>query len=153
MDSWRWQTNRQQTKYGQTNIQTANDKSRTNKQAIQTNHLSLKTPNGLLIRDWDGRTTNCDGGNGLSLRFNFFFRIFFNCSTLFSGPKWKMLLSKEEAFLYWKFLEKARFLFWYWIIGETVQRHPVCIIFLVLQGYSFSQALHHGSRGKLGFAI
>ena len=142
MDSWsvanqKWKTNKQKT----------NEKPRITKHTNYENHLSLKTPNGLLISDWEGRTTNCDGGNGLSLRFNFFFRILFNCSTLFSGPKWKMLLSKEEAFLYWKFLEKKRFSYWYWIMGETVQKHSVCIIFLVLQDYSFSQVSHHG-RGK-----
>ena len=104
-----WQTNRQQTKNGQTNKQKTNEKQESQNTPNYQNHLSLKTPNGLLIRDWDGRTTNCDGGNGLSLRFNFFFRISFHCSILFSGPKWKMLLSKEEAFLYWKVLEKSMF--------------------------------------------
>ena len=104
-----WKTNNRDTKKQILNIQTTKDIPRTNKQTIQTNHLSLKTPNGLLIRDWDGRTTNCDGGNGLSWRFIFshFFDIFFICSTLSSGPKWKMLFSKQEPFLYWKCLEKA----------------------------------------------
>ena len=32
---------------------------------------------------------------------------FFNCSSPFSVPKWKNLLSQWEAFLHWKFLEKV----------------------------------------------
>ena len=32
---------------------------------------------------------------------------FFNCSSPFSVPKWKNLLSQRGAFLHWKFLEKV----------------------------------------------
>ena len=31
---------------------------------------------------------------------------FFNCSSQFSVPKWKILFSQRGAFLHWKFLEK-----------------------------------------------
>ena len=59
----------------------------------------------------------------------------------------KNVAQQIRSFFILKFLEKVRFSYWYWIMGETVQKHPVCIIFLVLQDYSFSQVSHHG-RGK-----